>query len=128
MSTQSSFRIVGYPDIYGLLRFSMIMVDGGEFTGYSFQRFLEKANIKKINTNITNSICDWMHKPLDMHFDQYSIGLISTQRALNKISSGLLGFNRHMFQIIPLKAVFLALQNMRQRKMQINLIKLNKKR
>ena len=53
---------------------------------------------------------------------------VATSRFLNNNSPGSLVFNLHMFLNISLKADSLALQNMRQRKIQINLIKKNKKR
>ena len=52
----------------------------------------------------------------------------ATSRALNNNSPGSLVFNRHMFLNIPLEADLLALQNMRQRNIQINLIKQSEKK
>ena len=130
--------------------------NGGEFTGYPFQKLLEQANIKSTPTSpytpTANSICERMHQTvgnvLRTIFHGTNITSIeqahqfidnslytamhairaATSRALNNNSPGSLVFNRHMFLNIPLEADLLALQNMRQRKIQINLIKQNKKR
>lgn len=115
--------------------------NGGEFTGYAFQRLLDKANIKSTPTSpctpTANSICERMHQTVgnvlrtifhgtnitsieqahqfidnSLYTTMHAIR-VATSRSLNNNSPGSLVFNRHMFLNIPLEADLLALQNMR---------------
>ena len=58
----------------------------------------------------------------------YNLKVKPTAFIGSKFYPGSIFFNRHIFLNIPLEEDLLALQNMQQRKIQINLIKQNKKR
>jgi hypothetical protein len=129
--------------------------NGGEFTGYEFQRLLEKTHIKDVPTTSrnpqANAICERMHQTVGnilrvlLHEnppknvgngnalvdEALSIAMHAMRSSIHTTlggSPGSLVFNRDMFLNIPLIADWHAITKRREQLVNENLLRANKKR
>lgn len=130
--------------------------NGGEFIGHEFQQLLERTNIKDVPTTAYNpqgnAQCERMHQTVGNVLRTYLHGRTindedelntiveaalatamhatrtNVSRSLHNSSPGSLVYHRDMFLNLPFEADLLALHQLRQQKINTNLLKQNKKR
>jgi transposase InsO family protein len=129
--------------------------NGGEFTGWEFQRLLEKCHIKDVPTTSrnpqANAICERMHQTVgnilrtllhenppknvssakDLIDEALSMAMHAMRASVHTTlggSPGSLVFNRDMFLNIPLIADWHAITQRREQLVNENLRRANKKR